>query len=100
MSECGAGEGLLWGQARRMGDSCSKALNFPNFSQTISFLGKKFLEAKVEVKAVGGVACFWLVGGECSRECSRNLSLSLKLPLLNTLMLGRLRARTEGGNRG
>ena len=70
----GAEEGLLQGQARRMGGSCSKNPN------SLMGFGEKFLEAKLGVRAAGCVAFFWLVGGEVTGRCSRDLVISLKLP--------------------
>ena len=73
-SEFGAEKGLLQGQAKRMGNLCSKTPNSP------MVFGEKFLKSRFGVKAAGCVTFFWLVGGEVTGRGSRNLVLSLKLP--------------------
>ena len=56
-SEFGAEKGLLEGQARRMGGSCSE------IPLSDGVLGETFLQAKFGVRAGGSVTFFWLVGG-------------------------------------
>ena len=57
-------------------------LNFKNPELSDGFCGK-VLWTQFEVRAVGYVTFFQLVGCEVTRKCSKNLVVSLKLPSSN-----------------
>ena len=61
-------------QTRSRGSLCSKDPNF------LVVFREEFLKAQFEMKAVGCVTFFWLVGGEVTGWCPRTLVLSWKLP--------------------
>ena len=82
--EFGAEQGLLQGQARRMGGLHSKDLNSPIIFRE-EFISKIWGEGC-------RVCAFLLISGGEVRRCSRNLVLSLKLPS-STWVVGRTTLR-------